>query len=257
MTTVGRGVILSDADNTLWDTDALFATAQLQLLQNTERLIDVEAPVDDDQRLEWLRSYDQAIAALDHRHLRYPPVLLVRSLILGLSGLSPSQAASAVVRGVIPEKLEIHKINAILEEFSTRLSSTPSLLPGVKEGLQRAKQLGLEVWILSEGAAHRQRSRVRVRGLAGLVHGIAEVSKNAEQFARQRRRFAPRPVYVIGDQPDRDIIPAHEAGCRTVLVPSRFKPQWHMKPQCVADRVETTFDRAIEWINHDLSDARF
>jgi putative hydrolase of the HAD superfamily len=86
-----------------------------------------------------------------------------------------------------------------------------------------------------------------------LVRGIAEATKNADQFARQRRRFAPRPVYVIGDQPDRDIAPAHEVGCRTVLVPSRFKPEWHKDMACVADQVEATFDRAVQWVDRDLS----
>lgn len=250
---MARAVILADADNTLWDTDALFATAQSQLLEAVEQIAGVRAAVPEDQRLGWLRSYDQAIAVLDHRHLRYPPAFLVRSLAMALTGASPAQASAAVVRGVSAGKLAESCVDAIVQGFSTSLSSTPDLLPGVREGLEEAAQLDFEVWILSEGSADRQRSRIVSHGLEDLVRGIAEATKNAEQFARQRRRFAPQPIYVIGDQPDRDIAPAHEAGCCTVLVPSRFKPEWHTGIPSVADQVEETFDRAVKWVDWDLS----
>jgi len=59
---------------------------------------------------------------------------------------------------------------------------------------------------------------------------------------------------VIGDQPDRDIAPARAAGCRAVLVPSRFRPEWHDDAAWRnADRVSDTFDAAVEWVVSDLS----
>jgi putative hydrolase of the HAD superfamily len=127
-------------------------------------------------------------------------------------------------------------------------------LPGVREGLEAAEREGIDVWVLTEGAAERQRTRIAAHGLDSLIQGVAEATKNKDQFARHRRRFAPRILYMIGDQPDRDVAPARAAGCRAVLVPSRFRPEWH-EPGAWrdADRVCETFDAAVDWVVSDLS----
>ena len=52
--------IYTDADNTLWDTDAVFREAQLGLLNDVENLS--ERSLSRSDRLEFLREYDQAIA---------------------------------------------------------------------------------------------------------------------------------------------------------------------------------------------------
>src|SRR5438874_137351 len=68
-------VILADADNTLWDTDAVFAEAQIKLLSVVEQLTGLSCR--NSQRLRYVRSYDQALASRHHLHLRYPPQMLV------------------------------------------------------------------------------------------------------------------------------------------------------------------------------------
>ena len=73
-------VIVTDADNTLWDTDAVFRDAQLLLLSRVESA--VGAPCPEADRLLFVRRYDQALAQNHHLHLRYPPQLLVRSVEL-------------------------------------------------------------------------------------------------------------------------------------------------------------------------------
>jgi putative hydrolase of the HAD superfamily len=78
---------------------------------------------------------------------------------------------------------------------------------------------------------------------------VAEATKTVEQFDRQRRRFAPKPLCVVGDQPDWDIIPARAAGCKAVLVPSRFRPAWHDEAAwTTADHVAEGFEEAVAWI---------
>lgn len=241
-----RPVILVDADNTLWDTDAIFTQAQLLMLALVEAEIGLAAP--DRDRLGWLRSYDQAMAQIDHRHLRYPPRLLVQALALGLSGIGPREAAAASMGGSV-QAMPTSTAGVIVSEYVSRLQTIPDLLPGVREGLTAARDAGVEVWVLTEGHAERQRARISDLGIGDLIKGVAEVTKTVEQFDRQRRRFAPKPLYVVGDQPDRDIAPARAAGCRTVLVPSRFRPAWQDEAAWEsADYIADDFANAIAWI---------
>jgi putative hydrolase of the HAD superfamily len=199
---VEQAVILADADNTLWDTDAVFAVAQSQLLEAVERASGLTVPATSDQRLAWLRGYDQAIARIDHRYLRYPSSLLVRALAMGIAGATAADAASAVVRGDANTGVPSQDVDAIVAAFLQALERVPEILPSVREGLEAAAREGIEVWVLTEGPADRQRARIAAHGLDGLIRGVAEAIKNKEQFARHQRRFAPRMLYVIGDQPD-------------------------------------------------------
>jgi len=251
---MNEAVILADADNTLWDTDAVFADAQSRLLERVECATGQTAPVATEQRLAWLRGYDQAIAKVDHRHLRYPPALLVHALALGLAGTAPAEATATVTRGRAPETIADADVEAIVAAYFASVGCVPDLLPGVRQGLETAARKGVDIWVLSEGPAECQRARIATHGLDGLVRGVTEVTKNKEQFARQRRRFEPRIIYVVGDQPDRDIVPARAGGCRAVLVPSRFRPAWQRASAwCEADYVSASFDAAVSWIMLDLT----
>jgi putative hydrolase of the HAD superfamily len=73
-----RLVLFVDADNTLWDTDGIFATAQLNLLTAVETAIGF--PIFVANRLAFVRQIDQALAELHHRGLRYPPRLLAAAV---------------------------------------------------------------------------------------------------------------------------------------------------------------------------------
>lgn len=246
-------VILADADNTLWDTDSVFAEAQLGLLAEVDRFF---APQERSDALGHIRSYDQALAKIDHRHLRYPPYLLVRALALGNLGHGPVEAARLTAsHHAIAEVAEAEE--AIVGRYFEALGRGPELLHGVVDGLVTARDASIDVWILTEGSADRQRARAATLGIAHLVKGVSEGTKTIKQFDRQRRRFAPAPVVVIGDQPDRDILPAQTAGCTGVLVPSGFRPGW-IEPAAwrEADHVADRFDRAIDWIIATIDPSR-
>lgn len=87
--------IYTDADNTLWDTNALFMQAQLALLNAAEQFSGARAP--HDNGLEYVRQFDQAIASFHHSRLRYPPALLLRALQEGLKGSSAKDAAQSAL----------------------------------------------------------------------------------------------------------------------------------------------------------------
>lgn len=248
-------VLIIDADNTLWDTNEIFARAQLRLLELTEQSVGRSTAQRD--RLAFVRAYDQAIAAKHHLHLRYPAQLLVAAIGAGLSGMEPDTAAESAIRGrFFRHSLSGQQISDILAAYSQALSEIPALLPTVREGLEFAAEKRMTVFVMTEGKLERQRRALEEHGLAPLISNVWEITKVTEQFERVRQRFAPARVVVIGDQVDRDIVPSHDAGCKTVLVPSRFQPQWGAEHDVqIADHVASTLFAAVHWVASTLRPA--
>jgi putative hydrolase of the HAD superfamily len=245
--TPARPIVLTDADNTLWDTDSVFANAQLRLLSLVEALAGQSCPKQD--RLAFVRRFDQALAARHHLNLKYPPQMLVVALSCGLRSNGIDRIAEDIVSGRQSQELASGEVEAAVAVYAEALRSVPELLPTVKDGLLAAKTYELPVYVVTEGSVEKQRRIVATHGLDAVILGVWELAKNVSQFQRLRRRFEPSTVVVLGDQVDRDIVPAHAAGCRTVLIPSRFRPQWHRQTDWHdADFVAETFRDGIQWI---------
>lgn len=241
-----RYVLIVDADNTLWDTNEVFARAQLRLLEVTEQATGKMCPATD--RLDFVRSYDQAIAVKHHLHLKYPAQLLVAAIGAGLCGTDPAIAAELVIRGrPLPHKLSGPQVRDVLAAYTQALTDIPALLPTVREALELARSRNMAVFVMTEGKLERQRQSLTEHGLAQLVASTWEMPKTSAQFERLRQRFAQSEVVVIGDQLDRDIVPAHRAGCKTVLVPGRFKPRWDDQDAQAADHVAPNLLEAVQW----------
>ncbi|HRQ58629.1 MAG TPA: HAD family hydrolase [Azoarcus taiwanensis] len=241
-------VVLADADNTLWDTDAVFREAQLLLLSQVEAARGVSCPEYD--RLGYVRAYDQALAQSHHLHLRYPPQLLVRCLEAGLGGIPAQAAAKDAITGrrLVSKPLDEAGVMVIVADYLAALSQTPALLPGVAEGLRAAKTAGLRLYVMTEGRIEKQKRILELHNLQTFFEGVWALTKDRAQFDRVRTRFNSCHVVIIGDQPDRDIAPAKAAGCSTVLIPSRFKPSWHSPDDYgAADYVAADFNDAIQW----------
>lgn len=247
-TSLRESVVLVDADNTLWDTDAVFRDAQLLLVARVEAVVGRISPAAD--RLDFIRAYDQALAQRHHLHLRYPPQLLVRSVGAGLAGVPPHAAAQDAIAGKLSTSDPLNQacIESIVSDYLHALSQAPMLLPTVAEGVRTAKEAGLRLYVMTEGRIDKQKRILELHCLQAFFEGIWELTKEQAQFDRVRIRFAGCRVFVIGDQPDRDIVPAKAAGCSTVLVPSRFKPSWHSSAAYeAADHVATDFCEGIRW----------
>src|SRR5271166_6606545 len=86
-------VVFVDADNTLWDTDGVYATAQLNLLAAVETVTWSRSSAGD--RLAQVREVDQALAERHHRGLRYPTRLLAIAVARVLAGEDMEAAAKA------------------------------------------------------------------------------------------------------------------------------------------------------------------
>lgn len=236
--------IYTDADNTLWDTDALYANAQLRLLSAAEDIAKKQGPADD--RLTFVRAYDQEIAARHHSGLRYPAALLIRALVSGVEGQSIQDAARAVLAtGSVATEDE----STALRSYSQILSGVPPMLPGVKTGLELARDSGIPVYVVSEGSSELTRSRLAALEIEPLIAGALSATKTADLYGRLIQRAAPKNAVMIGDQPDKDIQLAHNAGMLTILVRGRFRPVWtHAMSATMADTVTENFFDAIRWV---------
>lgn len=240
-------IILSDADNTLWDTDAVFAGAQLELLTEVETVVQVKCGETD--RLNFVRRYDQELATQHHLHFRYPPIMLVFALSNGLTGMDARTAATAAISGSLAKLMSIPRAEGVVSHYQTFLNHSPSLLPGVVRGLQLAEKLGFPLYVITEGKVEKQRQLLDRYNLSKMIRGVFEISKSTAGFERLKQRFASFQIFVIGDQPDRDITPARIVGLTTVAIPSRFRPAWNREGEWAdATYVASDYYEAVNWI---------
>jgi putative hydrolase of the HAD superfamily len=240
--------VLTDADNTLWDTDFIFQKAQLGLLEAVENLTG-ERLVNAD-RLEFTRRYDQVIASKHHAHLRYPPQLLVTALAAGLASIPAEEVAADVIAGrSTPLAPRQEDLDRLVSQYSEALRAAAPLLPTVRDGLELARSLGMSLQVLTEGTIDRQRKLIEFHDLSDYFDGVLQITKSEEQFMRVRKIHQGADLFVIGDQEDRDIRPAISVGCVAILIPSRFRPLWNSTDRAsLASFVASTFLEAMRWI---------
>jgi len=214
---------LLDADNTLWDMNAVYAAAQLALLATIERMLG-RRPVEGD-RLAYVRSIDQAIAERHHSRLRYPLRLLVLGLVEALSGESVGRAVAKVLTGL--RSFNTPELEYAEESYRNDLAAIPALRPGVEGGLIALRAWGAGLIVVTEGGRERVLATAARLQIDGLMDKFIEGPKQPDLFNRLRQLSAVTAnAFMVGDQLDRDIAPAKSAGLITIYYPSEFQPRW-------------------------------
>lgn len=226
-----RLLLFTDADNTLWDTDAVYAEVQLDLLSALEELTGKKVNVNKrlESRLEYVRKIDQHIARLHGFNLKYPPRILVMAVAGALLGQSPKEAATNAVAfaetkgsSTVYEKHEKWFLDKLKEKL-------PELRKGVKEGLFELHNMGIEPIVITEGSKDKCYDTIARHGLQGIFSKIIEVKKCTESFKKiySEMDCISCKCIIVGDQIDRDIMYSKEAGFYTVLFPGGFNPRWN------------------------------
>lgn len=220
-----RTTVFVDADNTLWDTNAVFALAQLELLSRVEEATGISTVAAD--RLAFIRALDQELAKRHHQGLRYPPRLLARAAALALAGFSASRASKNAWLGESKRPLS-EGVEAELEQsFIAAIARPVDLRPGVLQGLDRLLAGGCDVLIVTESPEAKATATARKLGLEGHFTRIIEGKKRPELYERViRLTRSQTQAFMVGDQLDRDIEPARTAGLTTIFFPSGFVPKW-------------------------------
>ncbi len=239
-------LFLTDADNTLWDTDGVFRHAQLRLLSDVKKQIP-GAVNSEEHELAFLRCYDQAIAERHHSGLKYPPDLLVRALTIGLSGATADKAATKVIAKpssfeMIPED----QIDLIVATYSSNLKCPPKLRDGVLKGLNRLQDLNIKVVVVTESDKDKIEALIKHHSLPGITQVIS-AQKNVALYKRLKKTAKQgAKTVMVGDQLDRDIHFAHQAGLTTIHFQGGFNPKWNSKiPIFEADYSVSSFDVAV------------
>jgi len=240
--------LISDADNTLWDTDRIYAETQLWLLSQVEEAIGKRCA--EDQRLDFVRRIDQGLAQKHHRGLRYPVVLLANALEAALRGEAvPIAIRTAMGNQVAGQQpLPAKKLG---DEFEARIKFHPPLRNGVDSGLERLHHQGVRVVVATEGSADTCKQRLTHWGLERFVTHVISAPKTVELFLRIANlvHLPTHDCFAVGDQLDRDIAPARTAGCRTIYFPGGFNPVWAPKvDQIQPDHVISSFDEVSKII---------
>jgi putative hydrolase of the HAD superfamily len=111
-------------------------------------------------------------------------------------------------------------------QFLLSIERIPALRKGVQEGLKQLKSGKCIVLVLTEGSRRAAVRAARHHHLDS-IDRIMEVRKSRGMFERVLRVVSPcSAAFMIGDQLDRDIHPAKEAGLRTIFFPGGFRPRW-------------------------------
>lgn len=246
-------LVVTDADNTLWDTNAAYARAQLALLADVENSLAVRRV--GGNRLSFVRRLDEKIASSHPQRWKYPPTLLVNQLTQAL--LLPAEAKrlkAGTGTSIAPDQTV-----KIADDFLARVSrSWPSLRVGVKRSLADLKAIGATILVATEEHRERCRSILLHYELSDYITDITSGAKTVQFFQAIMNRFARTDgcSFCVGDQIDRDIAPAKLAGFVTILFPSGFKPTIREHQPIEPDYVVHSYDEVVRAIRRSARRSR-
>ena len=237
--------LFSDADNTLWDTNAIFIDAQLSMLTEIEEVTGLRMPDAEDHGLALLRQIDQRIAASHPGRLRYPSMLLAAGLVRALKGENPNDAA---VHAFHESSQRDPRLNDVVERFVERLKGIPVLRAGVLKGLEAANAVSVPVTVVTEEKLKRCQHLISVHNLTFFVQDVLSVEKTPEMFRKLREICGESRVLMGLDQLDRDIQTSRQAGFETFFYPSEFVPYWDAFTPTKAHHTISRYDELIPFL---------
>ncbi|CDZ54373.1 HAD family hydrolase [Neorhizobium galegae] len=242
-------LVLIDADNTLWDTDGVFAEAQLGLLDAVEHAANLAGPKID--RLQFVREFDQELAQRHHLGLRYPTRLLIDALTLGLQGVGSQEAVRRAWSNGADSGLDRALVAKMESDFFVNIAIQPKLLAGVVKGLRDLASIGATSVVFTEGSRKRVVRTIESHQLGEFIDRVFEAPKTVRMFDRVKKLARKgQSIYVIGDQLTRDIRPANEAGVKTIYVPGGFQPKWELEADSLPTFQARSFDGAVSFLLH-------
>lgn len=234
-------LLVTDADNTLWDTDAVYAAAQLALLHTLETAVGKLLPATD--RLSAVRALDQLLIERLEMEFTYEPRFLAAAAISVLEGDRPAAAVDKAL-GAKRARIPTPEVESAATEFTRAVTtSLPSLRKGVATTLPRISNAGIDIVVATEGARSRCEALLRHHNLFNFVKRIEVGEKTVQLFRSLIEAYPPGARgLMVGDQLERDILPAAQAGFATAHFPSGFQPRWSRPLSAQPDFQVETFE---------------
>jgi putative hydrolase of the HAD superfamily len=243
--------LITDADNTLWDTNAVFAAAHLHLLKRIEEAHGRSLRRRD--RLAAVRELDEGLALALGGRLDYSPRLLVEALSLRVRDECESARAVRRALALRESRASSQAVGAALRAFRADLRTTPALRPGVRRGLGVLRRREVRVMVATEGSASRCRRLIRELRLGDIP--VVAAAKSRSLFERMAATAKPTGGvrFMVGDQLDRDIEASRLAGYVTVHFPGGFQPVWTRGRAVAADFTIKSFAEVPEIVRAVLA----
>jgi putative hydrolase of the HAD superfamily len=249
-TSSAQGLLLVlDGDNTLWDTNSVFVTAQLGLLDVLHRAGLCGAPTTE---VAFVRRVDALLAAR-LQTFEYDPRDLASVLVRHFTAEEVPRIETSIELA-IAERRAPAEAAALVETaaaaFRTGLEAIPALFPTVAETLQGLRHRWppdgrLAIALFTEGERGRVERVIAAHRdvLTGVFDDIIFAPKDSRAFSDVRQRLLARlppamhaahRAIMVGDALTRDIGPANEAGYTTVYRPAAFRG--NEQPRTEAER---------------------
>jgi putative hydrolase of the HAD superfamily len=193
-----------DADDTLWHSENRFHETHQRF---HELLADhVDLTVDELER---------RMLETEQRNLRL--------FGYGAKGftLSLIETAIEVTEGAIPTSA----ISTILDFGKELLDHPVELLDGVAEAIERFRERGLHLTLITKGDLWHQEAKVAASGIAehfDAVEIIAEKDVATYRAILRRHGIDPARFCMIGNSVRSDVLPVLELGGRAVHIPYRY-----------------------------------
>ncbi|MCW3053027.1 MAG: hypothetical protein JWN14_2197 [Chthonomonadales bacterium] len=230
-------LLIFDADNTLWDTNAVFREAQLALLRPFAAYVPNLSPEEEFRTLRHIdRLLFQRLGTFE-----YDFRLLATAMAhFYLQGLSVEDSICRAIEGtdVTLSPAETVLVEQAHHDYNVALKAIPSLLPDAGHVLKtlrekRSLKDGLALTLFSEGDPDRLERILTAHGLAGTnVFDATHIGpKSTESFARFQEigqgflnltNGSSLQTVVIGDSLKREIKCGNHIGATTVYIPSGF-----------------------------------
>lgn len=234
-----RSVLIFDADNTLWDTDSVFRSAQLAMLKTLAKAKLTTKPK---LQLGALRTIDQELVR-KIGHAEYDFKLLAAALSnFYYYRSSVTEAVNMVAtQGHMTASSELAQtIEEAYRIFIEKLKYIPPLYPDTDQVLSSIRasiteENQLVMIIHSEGDQERLERILEAHSIRSrrLFHDIIIAPKSKETFTQVKnrglhllegRKDSTEEVFVlVGDSLHRDIKPGNQAGFTTIYKPSAYK----------------------------------
>ncbi len=207
-----RKILLIDADDTLWETNALFE-------RTIAAYVELLAPLGYDPQ-----TIRQEVDRTEHRNIQQRGygtrsfLLTLEEVYLKLArpggqarlgGQAGQDAAEKVLE-------EIRSLSRILLPVPHRV------FDGVAATLTYLKPRH-QLFLLTKGNAEEQSAKLAASGLEGFFHGceiVAEKDASTYNGLVERHGWSRPEVWMVGNSPRSDVNPALAAGLNAVFIPS-------------------------------------
>lgn len=201
-----RKILLIDADDTLWETNALFE-------RTIAAYVELLAPLGYDPQ-----TIRQEVDRTEHRNIQRRGYG-TRSFLLTLEEVYLKLArrggqAGQRAEGKVLE--EIRRLSRILLPVPHRV------FDGVAATLTYLKPRH-RLFLLTKGNVEEQSAKLAASGLEGFFHGceiVAEKDASTYNGLVERHGWSRPEVWMVGNSPRSDVNPALAAGLNAVFIPS-------------------------------------